>query len=128
MRNVKPGKVNGSGGCKICLLLSSLFLLSCRLICCVTVWVVLMYSQGGITANPLFGLELAFVVTFGSTALAGMVDIGQEFIFPQQVRGHSFVAHAILGLSRPTPTDLFTLQAANTIFSLLISNAPPITK
>ena len=47
-----------------------------------------MYSQGGIFANPLIGLELGFVVIFGSTALSGMVDIGQDFIFPQQVGDH----------------------------------------
>ena len=29
---------------------------------------------------------------------------------------------------RHSPTDLFTSQTANTIFSLLISNAPPITQ
>ena len=51
-----------------------------------TLWVILMYSQGGITANPLIGLELGFVVIFGSTALSGMVDIGQDFIFSQKVK------------------------------------------
>ena len=81
--------MNGSGGCKIFHLLSSLVLLSCRLICCVTVWVILMYSQGAIFANPLFGLELGFVVIFGSTALSGMVDIGQDYIFSQKVKSHS---------------------------------------
>ena len=60
-----------------CILTASL-MLGLRVVCFVTLWVFLMYNQvvvHGIVAMPMYGMELAFVVVFGSSSVSSTIDI-----------------------------------------------------
>ena len=60
-----------------CILTASL-MLCLRVVCFVTLWVFLMYNQvvvHGIVAMPMYGMELAFVVVFGSSSVSSTIDI-----------------------------------------------------